>query len=100
MLQDSFATAAQDMKTRALAENPGEAQRMLSATASELAAKEGSFRAGDRAAMEAMMATLSARREADDAAVIEAATEALAQGTQAFAARPINHTIPTPLSTN
>ncbi|ABM58123.1 Fe-S protein assembly chaperone HscA [Verminephrobacter eiseniae] len=93
MLQDSFATAAQDMKTRALVEARVDAERMLSATQSALAADGEMLSARERAAIEALMATLSAQREADDAAVIEAATEALAQGTQAFAARRMNRGI-------
>ncbi|MCW5237065.1 Fe-S protein assembly chaperone HscA [Verminephrobacter eiseniae] len=93
MLQDSFATAAQDMKTRALVEARVDAERMLSATQSALAADGEMLSARERAAIEALMAALSAQREADDAAAIEAATEALAQGTQSFAARRMNRGI-------
>ncbi|KAB7579036.1 Fe-S protein assembly chaperone HscA, partial [Verminephrobacter sp. Larva24] len=53
MLQDSFATAAQDMKTRALVEARVDAERMLSATQSALAADGEMLSARERAAIEA-----------------------------------------------
>jgi molecular chaperone HscA len=93
MLQDGFATAAQDMHTRAVVEARVDADRMLMATQSALDADGEVLTASERAAIEALMAALSAQRDVDDAAAIEAATQALAKGTEAFAAQRMNRGI-------
>lgn len=93
MLQDGFATAAQDMRTRAVVEARVDADRMLMATQSALDADGEVLAPSERVAIEALMATLSAQRDADDAAAIEAATQALAKGTEAFAAQRMNRGI-------
>ena len=93
MLQDGFATAAQDMKTRAVVEARVDADRMLIATQSALDADGDLLTAPERTAIDALMVALRHQRDADDAAVIEAATEALAKGTEAFAAQRMNHGI-------
>ena len=93
MLQDGFATAAQDMHTRAVVEARVDADRMLMATQSALNADGEVLTASERAAIEALMAALSAQRDVDDAAAIEAATQALAKGTEAFAAQRMNRGI-------
>jgi molecular chaperone HscA len=86
MLQDSFSTAEQDMKARALAEARLDADRLLLATQSALDADGGLLAPADRQEIDALMAQLRAVAAASqDAAVIEAATEALAKGTEAFA---------------
>ncbi|MDB5957772.1 Fe-S protein assembly chaperone HscA [Ramlibacter sp.] len=94
MLRESFSTAEPDMKARALAEARVDADRMLIATRSALDADGGLLAADERVAIEALMdklATVAAGSE--DAAAIEAATKALAQGTEAFAADRMNHSI-------
>lgn len=94
MLKDSFATAEEDMKARALAEARVDADRMLLATQGALDADGALLSAAERAEVDALMAQLRATRTASqDAAEIEAATEALAKGTEAFAAERMNHSI-------
>jgi molecular chaperone HscA len=94
MLQESFSTAQQDMKARALAEARIDAQRMLLATRSALDADGELLDATERAAIDVLMADLRTKvGSGEDAAVIEAAVEALAKGTEAFAARRMNESI-------
>ena len=94
MLKESFATAEADMKARALAEAKVEAQRMLLATQGALDADGRLLDAQERAHIDALMVSLRAIAEnTPDAAAIDAATEALAKGTEAFAARRMNDSI-------
>jgi molecular chaperone HscA len=94
MLQESFSTAQQDIQARALAEARLEADRMQLATRSALDADGALLDADERATIDGLMAALRERAEqAQDAAAIEAATEALAKGTEAFAARRMNQSI-------
>jgi len=98
MLRDSFATAQQDMQARALVEARVDADRMLLATRSALDADGALLSAPEREAIEALMAALDAARTGSDAAAIEAATKALADGTEAFAAQRMNQGIARALS--
>jgi molecular chaperone HscA len=97
MLRDSFATAQADMQARAVAEARVDADRMLLATQSALNADADLLEAADRAAIDSLMARLRAVVDAPgagiEAAAIEAATKALAQGTEAFAAARMNRGI-------
>ncbi|MBN9366647.1 MAG: Fe-S protein assembly chaperone HscA [Comamonadaceae bacterium] len=93
MLQEGFATAQDDMQARAVVEARVDAQRMLLATQSALDADGDLLEAGERTAIDALMQAVRAVLEAQDAAAIEAATEALAQGTEAFAAQRMNRGI-------
>ncbi len=93
MLQDSFATAQEDMQARALVEARVEAERMLDATRSALAADGDLLDAQERAAVDELMQALEAARSLTDAAAVEAATEALAKGTEPFAAMRMNRSI-------
>jgi molecular chaperone HscA len=94
MLQDSFSTAEQDMKARALAEAKVDAHRMLMATQTALDADGALLSKEERAHIDALMLSLKAIAEnSTDAGAIEAATEALAKGTEAFAAERMNHSI-------
>ncbi len=93
MLQDSFATAQQDMQARALVEARVEAERMLDATRSALAADGALLDAPARAAIDTLLAQTEAARSLTDATAIEAAVEALAKGTEAFAALRMNRSI-------
>ena len=93
MLQDGFATAAQDMKARAVVEARVDADRMLIATQSALDADGDVLSGHERAAIDALMVALRHQRDSDDAAAIEAATTALAKGTEAFAAARMNRGI-------
>jgi molecular chaperone HscA len=94
MLKESFATAEADMKARALAEAKVEAERMLLATQSALNADGRLLEADERAHIDALMASLRAIAEnSTDAGAIDAATEALAKGTEGFAATRMNASI-------
>ena len=94
MLQDSFSTAQQDMAARALVEARVDADRLLLATRSALAADGQLLSAGERAPIEAAMASLEAAVQgATEAAPVEAASKVLAQATEAFAAERMNHSI-------
>ncbi|MBI2772343.1 MAG: Fe-S protein assembly chaperone HscA [Burkholderiales bacterium] len=99
MLQDSFSTAEQDMKARAVAQAKVDAQRMLMATQSALDADGAILDASERRDIAALMEQLrSTAAGSEEAAAIEAATEALAKGTEAFAAERMNHSIQKALS--
>ncbi|MDB5878564.1 MAG: hscA [Variovorax sp.] len=99
MLQDSFATAQQDMQARALVEARVDAERMLLATRSALDADGDLLSAEERTAIDAQLAALdAARKDSNDAAAIEAATKSLADGTEAFAAQRMNQGIARALS--
>jgi len=93
MLQDSFATAQQDMQARALVEARVDAQRMVLATRSALQADGDLLSAQELTDLDALMLALEATAAGDDAAAIEAATQALAKGTEAFAAQRMNRGI-------
>ncbi|MSQ76544.1 MAG: Fe-S protein assembly chaperone HscA [Rhodoferax sp.] len=93
MLQDSFSTAEVDMRVRALVESRVDADRMLLAARSALAADADLLTLAERAEVDALMAALRAMLGSDDPVQIEAATKALAQGTEAFAALRMNRGI-------
>lgn len=98
MLQDSFLTAQQDMQVRALAEAQVDADRMILATQSALTADADLLSANERAQIDSQMAGLADARAHGDAASIEAATKALAKGTEEFAAQRMNRGIQKALS--
>lgn len=93
MLQDSFSTAQQDMAARALVEARVDADRMMAATRTALAADGDLLDTAERTAIEALMASLAGTALSDTAGDIEAATQALAKGTEAFAAQRMNRGI-------
>ncbi len=94
MLQDSFTTAQADMQARALVEARVDADRMLLATQTALAADGDLLTATDLADIRALMQTLrQVAAESQSAADIEASTQALAKGTEAFAAQRMNRGI-------
>jgi molecular chaperone HscA len=90
MLQDSFHTAEFDKNARSLAEARLEADRMWLAAQSALNADEHLLTAEEAAAIRALMAEVLAAKTLDTPATIEAATDALAKGTEAFAAARMN----------
>ena len=93
MLQDSFSTAQQDMAARALVEARVDADRMIAATRSALAADGDLLDASEREAIERLMTALASVATTGSATDIEAATHALAKGTEAFAAQRMNRGI-------
>ncbi|MEY4756736.1 MAG: hypothetical protein RJA34_1634 [Pseudomonadota bacterium] len=97
MLQDSFSTAESDMRARALAEARVDADRMLLATQGALDVDGDLLAVDERAVVDGLMAQLRASL-ATDTVAIEAATQALAKGTEAFAAERMNRGIAQALS--
>ena len=90
MLQDSFSTAEQDIRTRALVEAQVDADRLLLAIQSALDADADLLDAAERAEIDAAMLALANGRSGTDAAQIEALGKALAQATESFAAMRMN----------
>lgn len=94
MLQESFSTAQQDIEARALTEAKVEAERMLLATQSALDADGELLDAEARAEIDALMAgARETAAQSQDAGTVEAAVQALAKGTEAFAAMRMNEGI-------
>ncbi|MCL5968794.1 MAG: Fe-S protein assembly chaperone HscA [Betaproteobacteria bacterium] len=98
MLQEGNASAEQDMRARALRQAQVEADRMAAATRSALAADGALLQPEERAAIEALLQAQARIRLLDDAAALDDATEALAQGCEEFAARRMNRSIATALA--
>jgi molecular chaperone HscA len=94
MLKDGFATAESDMAARSLREAQVDAERMILATESALAADGDLLSAGERASIDDLLARMrAAARDAGEPRAIEAAVEALAEGTEGFAAARMNRGI-------
>jgi len=98
MLQAGFESASEDMLARKLREAQVEADRMRLATESALQADGALLSADERQAIEQLVADVRELKNSQDAASIEAATEALARGTEAFAALRMNNGIRRALS--
>jgi molecular chaperone HscA len=93
MLQEGFSCAESDMRTRAVRESRVEAQRLALATRSALAADGDLLSVGERDAIVALAAHVEAVAAGNDHHAIDAALEALARGTEAFAAQRMNRGI-------
>jgi molecular chaperone HscA len=93
MLQESFATAQADMRARAIAEARLDAERLLLAIRTALDADGALLNDAEREAIRVLIEGVHATRDLQDAAVVEAATKALADGTQSFAAMRMNRGI-------
>ncbi|RZI57727.1 MAG: Fe-S protein assembly chaperone HscA [Rubrivivax sp.] len=97
MLREGFASAEGDMVARKLREARVEAERMILATQSALRADGDLLSDAERAGIAALQTDLLAKAQADDAVAsadaIDAAVEALAKGTEAFAAARMNRGI-------
>ncbi len=93
MLQQSFVSAADDMKARALREQQVEADRMSEATLAAIAADGDLLETHERAQVDALLTRLREARDGADHVAIRAAVEALSAGTEAFAARRMNRSI-------
>ncbi len=98
MLKDGFAHAEGDMAARALREARVEAERMLLATRSALDADAALLEPAQRESIDALMRSLEQAAATEDAERIDAATKALAEGTEAFAALRMNQGIRKALS--
>ncbi|WP_428418173.1 Fe-S protein assembly chaperone HscA [Methylibium sp.] len=93
MLQEGFTTAEGDMRDRALREARVETERMVLATRAAMAADGDLLGESERADIEALMRAAEQQALGDDAAAIDAAVKALADGTEAFAAERMNRGI-------
>jgi molecular chaperone HscA len=91
MLKDGFASAEVDMAARKLREARVEAERMILATRSALAADGDLLGPDERADLDEQLVALAAMP--DDADALEAATKALAEATEGFAAERMNRSI-------
>jgi molecular chaperone HscA len=98
MLTESFSGAEADMAERSLRESRVEAERMLLATRAALAADGDLLAPDERERIEALLAQVQTSREGIDHHAIDAAVEALAKGTEAFAAERMNRGIRQALS--
>jgi len=86
MLQEGFGHAEDDMAVRALREAQVDADRLLAALASALASDGELLAADERAAIDALAATLRRERAGEDRSAIEDAMRALSTATEPFAA--------------
>jgi molecular chaperone HscA len=93
MLKDGFAHAEADMAARSLREAQVDAERMILATGAALAADGALLSDAERAAVQALIEATRRSATVADAHTIEAAVEALATGTEAFAAARMNQGI-------
>ncbi len=93
MLKDGFAHADDDMAARSLREARVDAERMVLATRSALTADGALLTEAERADIERLIEATAATAQGEDAHAIEAAVEALAEGTEAFAAARMNQGI-------
>ena len=93
MLTESFSSAEADMVERSLRESRVEAERMTLATRAALAVDGDLLGGAEHAAIDTLLVALQASREGADHHAIDAAVEALAKGTENFAAERMNRSI-------
>ncbi len=93
MLQESFSSADDDMKQRALREEQVEAERILLATQAALGQDPDLLSAGERAAIDAQIIALREAARGSDHQKIKLAIDALAAGTGEFAARRMDRSV-------
>jgi molecular chaperone HscA len=98
MLQDSFQSADEDMKLRALREEQVEAERILLALDSALASDPDLLSAEEKTAIAMLVATLRIKMQGSDHNAIKDAVAALARGTEEFAARRMDRNVRTALT--
>ena len=98
MLTESFSTAEEDMRERSLRESRVDAERMLLATQAALDADGDLLTSAERGEIDALLRLVQAQRESSDQRAIDAAVEALAKGTEAYAAERMNRGIRRALS--
>ncbi|MEO5733133.1 MAG: Fe-S protein assembly chaperone HscA [Rubrivivax sp.] len=90
MLQDGFAHAGDDMVARSLRDARVDGERLLLATRSALATDGGLLEPGEAEQIEALLAGLAQQVSGDDADAIQAAIDAVGEGTEAFAGARMN----------
>ena len=98
MLQDSFKSAEVDMAARALREEQVEAERIVLATQSALDADENLLSQEELAEIKTLLHNVKRTAGESDHAAIKAAVDALAHGTEEFAARRMDRSVRVALS--
>lgn len=98
MLQDSFQSADEDMKLRALREEQVEAERILLALDSALASDADLLTAEEKTQIALLVATVRIKMQAKEHLIIKEAVDALAKGTEDFAARRMDRNVRTALT--
>lgn len=98
MLQDSFKSADVDMQARALREEQVEAERIILATESALAVDAELLSDSERKQIVKLIAAVRAQASGSDHVAIKAAVDALAAGTEDFAARRMDRSVRTALT--
>jgi molecular chaperone HscA len=93
MLGEGFGHAEEDMAARALREAQVDADRLLAAIATALAADGGLLSPAERATIERASSELRAARAGADRFAIEDALKTLSQATEEFAAERMNRGI-------
>jgi molecular chaperone HscA len=93
MLQDSFSSADTDMKLRALREQQVEAERIILATLSALDVDGDLLTEQEHAQVMALIDTVRQQANGEDHLAIKTAVEALAKGTEEFAARRMDRSV-------
>lgn len=93
MLKSSFDAAGADMQARALREQQVEAQRLVEATRAALQSDGALLSSAERHQIDALLEHLGQVSGETDVAALRTAVDALARGTEAFAARRMNRSI-------
>lgn len=93
MLQDSFTSAEDDMKLRALREEQVEAERILLATESALGQDLDLLSSAERDEIDACIVQLRHSAQGSDHLAIKAAIDVLARSTEEFAARRMDRNV-------
>lgn len=93
MLQDSFQSADADMRSRALREEQVDAERIVLATQSALDADSALLTEDEQAEVVRLMEAVRAQVRGEDQQAIKAAVDALAHGTEEFAARRMDRSV-------
>ena len=93
MLQDSIATAKEDMAARALAEARLDADRLLLAVQNALAADGDLLDDAERQRINTYIGLLQTARSSEDTIAIEGATCDLADVTETFAGKRMNRSV-------
>lgn len=98
MLNDGFNHAQDDMRARSLREALVSAQQLMQATDSALVADGDLLELSERMEVDVLINALQKAIQSENVTAIEAATRALANGTEAFAAARMNRSIRDALS--
>ena len=93
MLQDSYGSADEDMKQRALREEQVEAERIVLATESALALDQDLLSASEKDNIHSLLSDVREKAQGNDHHLIKDAVEALAKGTEDFAARRMDRNV-------